>query len=48
MKASVLKGYLNGEEKLSVTDESPHPGGRGGVRSYTASFEADDLTVWAQ
>lgn len=48
MVGNQLKGYLNGEEKLSAVDSSPLPAGRVGVRAYTASFEVDNLFVEAR
>ncbi|GGI45845.1 hypothetical protein GCM10008018_14160 [Paenibacillus marchantiophytorum] len=43
-----LTGYLNGEEKLSATDNSPLAPGKVGVRAYTANFEVDNLYVEAR
>ncbi|NQX61358.1 hypothetical protein [Paenibacillus qinlingensis] len=48
MIGNQLKGYLNGEEKLSATDNAPLPAGKVGVRAYTASFEVDNLFVEAR
>lgn len=48
MVGNQLKGYLNGEEKLSAVDSAPLPAGKVGVRAYTASFEVDNLYVEAR
>ncbi|UKS24791.1 family 16 glycosylhydrolase [Paenibacillus sp. HWE-109] len=43
-----LRGYLNGEEKLSAAENAPLAPGKVGVRAYTASFEVDNLYVEAR
>ncbi|OCT15113.1 hypothetical protein A8709_13465 [Paenibacillus pectinilyticus] len=48
MVGGVLKGYLDGEEKLSYSDASPLPAGRVGVRGYGESFSVDNLYVEAR
>ncbi|MCM3747011.1 family 16 glycosylhydrolase [Paenibacillus pasadenensis] len=43
-----LKGFLNGEEKLSVTDSAPLSGGKAGIRGYNASYGIDEFTIEAR